>query len=229
MIYFQFNGIDSRNVKGLIVSELPPLTKPAQRIQTLNIDGRDGSIINPLGFASYTKKIKIGLTTSSDINNIIKWLNGSGKLVLSYEPDKYYNATIYEQIDFNKLLRFRTAEITFTVQPFKYSLTDETKTITSGTSAKIANAGNYTAKPTITVAGSGTVVLTLNGNYLCRLDLNENDQITLDSANQEAFDSNGLRNRDMSGNFAVLQQGINTLEWSGNVSFIQIKKYSRWL
>ena len=229
MIYFQFNGIDSRNVKGLIVSELPPLTKPAQRVKILNIDGRDGSIIDPLGFESYTKKIKIGLTTSSDINNIMKWLNGSGKLVLSYEPDKYYNATIYEQIDFEKLLRFRTAEITFAVQPFKYSLIEETKTITSGTSAKIANAGNYTAKPIITVAGSGTVVLTLNSNYLCRLDLGENDQITLDSANQEAYNSDGLRNRDMSGKFAVLQQGINTLEWSGNVSLIQIKKYSRWL
>ena len=231
MEYFIWNNTDSRNVKGLIVCGLPPITKPKMRTQVLALDGRDGSIITNLGFSAYQKKVKIGLTKGYDIDNIIAWFNGAGQIVFSNEPDKYYNAQIIENIDFDKLLRFKTAEITFEVQPFKYSTIERQKTFnTAGLQQiKVVNTGNYNSKPTMTIYGSGTINFYLNGAQQFTLALNENDTITLDSTEQEAFNETGLRNRIMNGNFIVLKQGTNTLSWDGTITKIEISKYSRWL
>lgn len=231
MEYFIWNNIDSRNVKGLIVCGLPPITKPRMRTQVLTLDGRDGSIITNLGFEAYQKKVKIGLTRGYDIDTIIAWLNGVGQVTFSNESEKYFNAQIVQSIDFEKLLRFKTAEITFEVQPFKYSTVERQKTYnTAGLQQiQVINAGNYTSKPIMTIFGSGTINFYLNGIQQFTLELNENDKITLDSAEQEAYSDTGLRNRIMNGNFLVLKQGTNTLSWSGNISKIEISKYSRWL
>ena len=229
--YFIWNNIDSRDVKGLIVSELPPIRKPAMRTQVLTLDGRDGSIITPLGFEAYKKKVKIGLTKGYDIDTIIAWLNGSGQVIFSNESEKYYNAQIVESIDFEKLLRFKTAEIVFEVQPFKYSTTERTKTynITSTQQISVVNSGNYASKPTMTIYGSGTINFSLNGVQQFTLELNENDVVTLDSTEQEAYNENGLRNRIMDGNFLILPKGTNTLSWTGTITKIEISKFSRWL
>lgn len=231
MEYFIWQNIDSREVKGLIVTALPPIHKPRMRTQVLTLDGRDGSIITPLGFEAYKKKVKIGLTKGYDIDEIIAWLNGSGQVVFSNESEKYFNAQIVESIDFEKLLRFKTAEITFEVQPFKFSTTERTKTfnITSTPSIQVVNAGNYTSKPTMKIYGSGTINFYLNGVQQFTLELNENDSVTLDSAEQEAYSDTGLRNRIMDGNFLILQKGTNTLSWDGTITKIEISKYSRWL
>lgn len=231
MGYFIFKNIDSRDVKGLITSELPPICKPKMRTQVLTLDGRDGSIITPLGFEAYKKTVKIGLTLGYNIDNIIAWLNGAGQVIFSNEPDKYYNAQIIEAIDYERLLRFKTANIVFDVQPFKYSTTERTRTfdVDGSQFIKIANAGNYTAKPLIKINGSGTINLSVNGVQACTLELQTNDNITLDSAEQEAYDDNGFRNRSMNGNFPVLTVGTNTLSWTGTITEIQISQYSRWL
>lgn len=125
MNYFIFKNIDSRDIKGLIVQELPPISKPAKRIEKIEIDGKDGDIIQESGYQAYDKTISIGLTNNYDINQIIAWLDGSGNLVLSNEPEKYYNAIVIEQIDFERLMRFKTAKIKFHVQPFKYKANEE--------------------------------------------------------------------------------------------------------
>lgn len=231
MEYFIWNNTDSRSVKGLIVTALPPIRKPKMRTEVLTLDGRDGSIITNLGFEAYKKTVKIGLTRGYDLDEIIEWLNGAGQVVFSSEPEKYYNAQIVDAIDFEKLLRFKTAEIPFEVQPFKYSTVERTKTFTTAGLQKIevVNAGNYTSKPTMTIYGSGTINFSLNGVQIFTLELTEDDVITLDSAEQEAYNGIGLRNRAMNGNFIVLKQGTNALTWSGDITKIEISKYSRWL
>ena len=45
MNYIIFNDKDSRDVKGLLISELPPIRKPNMRVKETVIDGVDGSII----------------------------------------------------------------------------------------------------------------------------------------------------------------------------------------
>ena len=231
MNYIIFNGKDSRDVKGLLISELPPITKTNLRVKETVIDGVDGSIIEELGYESYDKAIAIGLTVGADVDKISEFFTGSGEVVFSNEPDKYYIARIIKNIDYARLLRFRVAVVTFRVQPFKFNRVEVTRQATTDrTSMIIENVGNHTSKPIIEIAGSGTVELTLNGSYICDYTFPEGESsVVLDSEKQDAYLGDTLKNRNMNGDFPVFQKGNNTLSWSGTVTSIKITKYSRWL
>ena len=128
MNYIILNGINSTTVKGLLIQSLAPITKPLMRTQVDVVDGRDGDIVTQLGYAAYDKPITIGLHGNFDIDAVISFFTTSGTVIFSNEPDKYYRYAIYAQIDFERLIRFRTATVTFHVQPYKYSATDATVT-----------------------------------------------------------------------------------------------------
>lgn len=122
--YIILNNKKSDTISGLIIQELPAISKPAQRTQVETIDGRDGDIITPLGYAAYNKKIKIGLYGTFDINEIIAYFATQGQVIFSNEPNKYYNYQIVDQIDYERLVRYKVATVTMHVQPFKYSATE---------------------------------------------------------------------------------------------------------
>lgn len=120
MNFIELNGVRSNYVKGLIIQELPPITKPGMRTTKEEIDGRDGDIITKLGYSAYDKEMTIGLYGDYDIDDVIRFFDSEGEVVFSNEPDKYYIYQILDQIDYERLIRFRTAKIKMHVQPFKY-------------------------------------------------------------------------------------------------------------
>ena len=125
MNYCILNGIKSTLIKGLLIQSLPPITKPMMRTSVEEIDGRDGDIVSKLGYSAYDKEMSIGLFGDYDIDQVIKYFNSEGTVIFSNEPDKFYNYEIIDQIDFERLIRFKTATVTFHVQPFKYSAVDD--------------------------------------------------------------------------------------------------------
>jgi predicted phage tail component-like protein len=124
--YIELNGEKSNNVNGLIIQSLPPITKPKMRTSIETIDGRDGDIVTRLGYAAYDKEVSIGLHGDFDIDDAIAFFDSEGEVVFSNEPDKYYRYKILDQIDFKRLIRFRTAKVKMHVQPFKYDAVDRT-------------------------------------------------------------------------------------------------------
>ena len=50
MLSINWREIDSSSINGLIISELPPITKPKMRTNIIKIDGRDGDLIEELGY-----------------------------------------------------------------------------------------------------------------------------------------------------------------------------------
>ena len=126
MDYIVLNGINSTTIPGLMIQALPPISKPLIRTQVDEIDGRDGDIVTKLGYSAYDKDVVIGLYGNYNIDNVIAFFNSSGTVIFSSEPTKYYKYEILSQIDFEKLIRYRTATVTFHVQPFKYSAGEKT-------------------------------------------------------------------------------------------------------
>lgn len=359
MNYCVLNGIKSTTIKGLLIQSLPPITKPLMRTSIEEIDGRDGDIVTPLGYSAYDKVMSIGLFGDYNVDEVIQFFTSSGTVIFSNEPDKYYIYQILSQIDFERLIRFKTANVTFHVQPFKYSAVGETveynpnmvtipnwakttngvtlsvfngvitisgtataatefylpinpltlgadtytlealtdgtgesycsirligevpsnadsfnntylplanngyasmsttlmasKTfnfiwfyITAGTmnftlttqiidtqnkSISVVNNGNTVAKPIITLYGSGTVNLSLNGAQIFVINIGTAEFITIDAAQMNAYQGNILMNRSVVGDYneLVLPIGTNTISWTGNITQISIQNYSRWL
>ena len=129
-----WKGVPSTNIDGLLICELPTITKPPLRVKETAIDGRDGSIIEDLGYSTYDKHITIGLHGGFNIDKVIKYFSGEGEIIFSNEPDKVYTAKVINQVDYNRLLRFRQAVVSFRVQPFKHKYNEaykETKTATA--------------------------------------------------------------------------------------------------
>lgn len=229
------NGKSSATIAGLLIQNLPPICKPKIRAQAEEIDGRDGDIITTLGYGAYDKEFLIGLYGNYDIDEIIEYFNGSGVVIFSNEPDKYYNFQILEQIDFEKLLRFKTATVKMHVQPFKYSATDNSKVfdITTQTQITIRNSGNIYSKPLFIITGSGTLNISLNGNQVLAIDLSSTNTIAIDTANMNAYNpaTNVFLNRIVTGNYNNLQLNVgkNIISWTGSISQIKIQNYSRWI
>ena len=234
--YIILNNIDSRTISGLLISSLAPISKPLVRTQVETVDGRSGDIVTPLGFSAYDKVIKIGLTYNYDIDEIIEYFNSSGVVIFSNEPDKYYKYAIYEQIDFEKLIRFKTAEVTLHVQPFKYPVNEQPQTFTISSSpatVNIYNAGNIYARPIITITATGDVALSLNGSSVLNIAFGETAQtIIINCEELNAYDEqNILLNRLVTGNYdnIKLNKGSNEIGLTGNVSSLTINKYTRWI
>ena len=155
--YIILNGVNSNTITGLLISTLPPITKPKIRTQTEEIDGRDGDIVTTLGYSAYDKEIQIGLYGNFNINEVIAYFNTAGTVTFSNEPDKYYNYQILDQIDYEKLIRFKTAKVKMHVQPFKYPL-EETPVeinIQNVTGSGEAVDINNTAEAPVTLALKG--------------------------------------------------------------------------
>ena len=144
-----WKGVSSTTIKGLIISELPPISKPEMRVMETVIDGVNGSIIEDLGYNSYDKLLTIGLYGDYNIDEVIKYFTGEGEVVFSNEPDKVYRAKINAQIDYTRLLRYRQATVLFRTQPFKYAFNEEISTTTataSGTSIVVNDSENANFK-----------------------------------------------------------------------------------
>lgn len=222
----------SKDIKGLIITNTPPITKPKMKVNKVEIDGRDGDIIEKVGYESYTKNVGIGLTRNFDIDEIIKYFTGDGELILSDEPDKVYIASIYDDVDYERLLQMRKATIKFHVQPFKY-LKDESKVslnVTTQTSVQVANKGLEFSKPILMLEGSGTVEIAVNGINIFKYTFPSDEmKVTIDSLKEEAYLDGVYKNRNMLGEFPKLEVGKNTISWTGTLTKIEIQPKSRWL
>lgn len=228
------NGRSSRDVQGLLIQSLPPITKPMMRTVMEQIDGRDGDIVTKLGYGAYDKQFSAGLHGDYDVDEVIAFFDSEGMVIFSNEPDKYYDYQILSQIDFERLIRFRTAVISMHCQPFKHSAVERSLSfdIKSGTqSFAVSNTGNTAAKPKITVSGSGTVHLSLNGGQILAVHIGDENNITIDTARMEAYKDGILKNRLVVGDYdsISLKPGKNVFTWSGSLTGLSVENYSRWI
>lgn len=227
-----WRGIDSETITGLIITNIPPISKPKMRNNAIKIDGRDGDIIEELGYESYIKNVGIGLAGNYNLDQVMKFFTGKGTLIISSEPDKVYYATILDKIDYEKLLRFKKATVKFYTQPYKY-LKDEEEivlNITNETSIDVSNVGLEKSKPVIKLEGSGTVFINVNGINIFKYEFPEDEtEVIIDSSEEEAYFDGTFKNRYMTGEFPILDVGTNEISWSGSLTKITIQPKSRWL
>jgi predicted phage tail component-like protein len=226
MIWFKFKRISSESM-GVVLAELPPITKAPKRYAKYDVIGRDGAEYIDQGYTSYQKQLSIGIKDVSRINEIMDWLNGSGTLIISNEPDKYYLAKVLDQVDYSNLVRFRQAIVPFEVQPYKYAVDNDIITITDA-SYTINNDANASCMPTLTIYGSGNVSILLDGVTIFTLS-SIPSAITVNGMAHETFYGETSYNRKKTGDYLVIPPGEHTLSWTGNVTKVEMVVNKRWL
>lgn len=167
MIGFTFKGVHSSayniGVKSLDRSFLPDL-----RSNEVTIPGIHGTI--DFGKNTYGKReinLEIGLIKNNwqalrqNARNIAGWLSGKGRLIFDDEPDKAYQASIYESVSITQIqsLPAGLINITFDCQPFaedveiKQSVNDISA---SPTTISIESAGTVKTPCKIYIKNTGT-------------------------------------------------------------------------
>lgn len=227
------NEKPSYGVDGLIITSLPPITKPAMRYNSEEIHGRDGDIITTLGYQAYDKTVSVGLHGDFDIDKVIEFFATSGTITFSNEPDKVYKFQQLDAIDFERLVRYRTADVKFHVQPYKTGRLQRPK-VFSGADAQavVVNVGNVVAAPKLTIKANGNVGLYLDGTQILSVTQSGGYTLVIDVAALEASTPEGqLMNRAITGDYArlMLSPGRHTIKWSGDVKSLTVEDYSRWI
>lgn len=178
MGYFIFNGKDSREFGILESVPIPP--KAERTLQTVEIPGR----LYPLNkvkdeFKNVQLSFVLGITDHAKVNEINKWLNGSGKLILSSDTSKYYNAFVHSAISPERLsVRFGKIPIIFTVEPFRYDVDNpvishiftDIKDSQLEKTIKVTAGGSYSCEPLYFFRWAGRIEMTVNGGDLLIID-----------------------------------------------------------
>ena len=233
--YIILNKRNSRNIKGLLIQKLAPITKAKIRTNIEEIDGKNGDEIIKLGYASYDKEILIGLSYDYDVDEIINFFNSEGEVIFSNEPDKIYNYSIIDQIDFEKLLNYKIAKVKLHIQPFKYSILEPIKQLEFiNNKVIVRNNGNIYSNPVIHLKGKGTINLYINEQQILKINLDENvEDIIIDTQKMEAYNPTTkiLKNRMIIGNYEKfkLLVGKNEIKYDGIIEEMKIQNYSRWI
>lgn len=127
-LWFEYKGINSREFgKKIHISRLPPIVKPAERIKSVTVPGRSGTLHFPEGgdnpvYESCIKPVTITVLDPDIYHDLRVWLSGSGPLRFSNEPDFVYTAICYEPYSNEYYMRRRgNITVNFDVQPLKYN------------------------------------------------------------------------------------------------------------
>lgn len=159
MHYFIFNNIDSRDL-GITVKNMPLIPRAERDIDVINVSGRNGNLhIDNKTFRSNSYTISCIISDVSKIDEIKSALIGTGNLILSKYSDRYFIATIKNQISFDKYLNYlQEFPLQFDIEPISLNLTEETLEYTSD-NLDFDIGGNIEISPKITITGVGIVTI----------------------------------------------------------------------
>ena len=235
MLSFNFAGKNSYDDFGMLISQRPNLPSPKRRVNTINIPGRDSNLrFDEKTYDDITLTVECSVKDRENIANKIDdikaWLfeAGEGDLIFSFQPDKKYIAQVVNSIDFKQVYKyFSEFLIIFNCRPFKYAVENNIVNIIE-TETTINNLGTIESEPVISIYGSGDIVFKINEQQISLKGVSE--KIIVDSVIQDCYDDLGDNlNGSMSGEFLKMKPGENIIEWSGNVTKVELLPNWRWL
>lgn len=202
----------------ILVVRRPSVPAPEKRYEPITVPGRDGALIETDGcYDPITIPVEFNFMEKPDLwaytfRAAKQWLTGSGKLVLSDDPDFYYNCinciiTDSERAS-RKLGKF-TAE--FLCDPYMYlAIGDEP--IDSPETLE-----NYygVSHPDYILTGSGGCTVTVNGKELQAV---VNGTLTINTDLMIAYNQDGVsQNNLITGDYEdlYLLPGVNTISVTG--------------
>lgn len=223
MEWFKFNDVHSDSLN-IIVKEMPLVPRAERNMETLEIIGRNGNLhIDNNSYKSREYTLDCICTDNEKIDDVCKTFVGTHKLELSKYSDRYFNATIKNQIDFKTYFTYLNEfPLQFEIEPIAYSKNEIIETITSNKTINVD--GNVEVSPIIEVTGTGTV--TVNGYPFI---VNESN-IVINCELMQCYNGNIAKNdKVVLDEFPVLKVGQNNIVLGTGITKVVIRYRKGWL
>ena len=220
---FIFKGINSNSL-GIIVKEMPPITKAEKNIESIQINGRNGNLhIDNKTYKSKNYSIVCVLMDQTKIDDLKYLFDGTGTLILSTEPDREYQATIKNQVDFSKYLTYlREFPLQFELDPIAYSKDENILEFSSNSNFEIG--GTAEIAPILIIEGVGTI--SINNT---QINIKETG-ITIDCELMECSNGEISKNNLVElDEFPKLMVGNNTITLGTGINKVTLKYKEGWL
>lgn len=185
-----------------------------------------------------TVTLNLSDTSPANIDRIISWLIGTGKLIFSHDPHRYYIATCNAPLTGQRILSLGKVMVQFDVMPYKYDIyeSDAWETVNlvqavASQGCEIHYEGNAPSESVFKISGTGDIQVysVHSGDHIeirglteyCIIDLkkrkvcDENNEVILDRTYGNIFD-------------LALKPGVNIFLISGDVTALSIKRRTRW-
>lgn len=242
MSHFLFNGVSSLDL-GLIVTE--PVLRPSweEDIREEAVPGANCKLMIGTGIynnANLTIQTAIPDADTATLDLIYKTLHGSGKLQLSTSPEEYMEAYVGKLEPKAVAALMGELPVNFSVRPFARAVEPTIVDMTHAAGASgwyytLINPGSAPAEPLISITGSGTMHVNINGNDM-RIELPaalNGKTIYLDSEISVAYYVEDNIKYSVTqytyGNFPLLKPGSNGMYHFGDVTSCIVNVRERWL
>lgn len=242
---FIFNGIDFSNyIKVTKVTR--PIMAP-QSLSVTNIEGRSGSTLHRKTSSSFSIPIEFYLkeTNGKNLRGQLRELAGlldsdvPGRLIFKDENDKFINAIISENLDFEEILKTKgNGAITFfCADPYWYAIQDDEFTYTDQNEKTFDRKGTAISYPVYTIEGQcNKVSIHTNGDVMTvNTPLSSGEKLIIDSEKLTAYiEKDGVKRSVLMHldnlDFPVLKQKGNKVKVTveGTMSKYIVKCNSKW-
>lgn len=228
IIYNNLNSIEL----GLYVEKKPSIPAPAKRVETIEIEGRHGSLHLDKGYGDITITIPFGFEEKDNFarkcREITSWLRITENKNLRFTDDDevYYKVKSISMGEFtrnmNTIGRFTC---TFVVEPFAYLLEGNNVITITEENNKIYNMGTYESEPYLKIYGNGNISVIVNYESIHFNDVR--DYIEIDTELMQCKKGNYNANGDMEGRFPIFALEENNIRfYKDGVTKIEI--IPRW-
>lgn len=199
----------------LITDDNPTLAYLASVKQEIQWARAKGYTIQPKGFSA-TKAYSKGdyVTYSSNVYEFIA----------NHAAGAWNSAQVVQRL-FPVNGFYDAATIIFTCKPYMVEAVESVITMTS--TSTISNPGSAESFPMIKVNGSGDASFSVNGNEISIDDMTANVPVYIDSETGYVYTASGAT--AMTGDFPVLNMGVNTITLGTGITSLEITPRWRWI
>ena len=232
MIFWAGKSSDDVHV---VVERYPSMPLAARKLDVQSVPGRSGDLIFPQdAYENYVQQYEVYISAERirlprAMREVAQWLcapKGYQRLEDSYDLETFRNAYFVGPLDVESIMhRFGRATIEFSCQPQRWLRSGETESrLSNGQS--LLNPTAFTAKPLITVTGTGAGTLTV-GDVTVTINSMPRGVIVLDSDTQNAYyGALNLNSTISAPEFPTLPAGESAVRWTGGITSVEI--IPRW-
>ncbi|SKA11602.1 Phage-related protein [Pilibacter termitis] len=220
------NNIDSYTDLGIRITS-PPILPTTQRIiDTIEVDGREGSLTLLKGWEDITITFRAALSNKMEWGEVLSIFQTAETITLSTDNTVYYKIKHVKTSGLTHLLsNLWEFELEIRCAPFRYL--NNVSNINRTSSGTVQGYGNIYSQPKITVYGTGSRTLTINGKPIVLNILN--GHLILDSELKECYYGNVAQNQNMTGDFPILTPTTNQVTLGTGITKVEIEARWRYL